>query len=180
MLPTSEMAVAFGITARRVQQLTKEGILEAAEGERTRRYDVVPTVQKYIRYLKEKETQLSEEDENAERRKLKAEAKFKESKAEMAALQLKELRGQMHRSEDVEMMTSDLVLAVRGMLLAFPGRLAIDLSAISNPSEISHRLRAEICALLDRLSEYQYSPEKYAQRVRERQGWEVTEDDAGG
>ncbi len=34
--------------------------------------------------------------------KLRAEADMKRSKADMAAMQLKELEGKMHRSEDVE------------------------------------------------------------------------------
>ncbi|MBQ2361997.1 MAG: hypothetical protein II287_00115, partial [Bacteroidaceae bacterium] len=38
----------------------------------------------------------------------------------------KELEGKMHRSEDVEAVMTDLVYTIRSMLMALPGRLAVD------------------------------------------------------
>ena len=61
----------------------------------------------------------------------------------MAALQLKELEGTMHRSEDVEAVMTDLVYNIRSMLIALPGRLAVDVVAAQTAAEASEIIRAE-------------------------------------
>ena len=44
------IAKLFGVTDRRIQQLAKEGIIPAAQ-KRPYMFDLLPTVQSYIRYL---------------------------------------------------------------------------------------------------------------------------------
>ena len=91
-------------------------------------------------------------------------------------------KGEKHRSEDVEAMTTDLVFTIRSMMLALPGRLAIDLAKITKPAEISERIKQEIHAILLELSNYQYDADAYKKRVRDRQGWGdllKDEDDTG-
>ena len=91
------------MTPRRVQQLTKDGVIAAVKEGNANRYDLLPTIQRYIRYLTAKANgrEPSKKDSEIEGRRLEAEADLKRSKADMAALQLKELEGTMHRSEDV-------------------------------------------------------------------------------
>ena len=49
------IANLFGVTVRRVQQITQEGIIETVEVPGVgRRYDLVPTIQSYIKYLSDK------------------------------------------------------------------------------------------------------------------------------
>lgn len=48
------IANLFGVSVRRVQQLTQEGIISTTEVKRGRRYELTPTVQKYIKYLSDK------------------------------------------------------------------------------------------------------------------------------
>ena len=86
-------------------------------------------------------------------------------------MELQELKGEMHRSEDVEAMTTDLVFTIRGMMLALPGRLAIDLATIDKPAEISERIKQEVHSILLELSSYTYDADAYKKRVRDRQGW---------
>lgn len=107
--------------------------------------------------------------EDAER-KLKAEADYKEAQAEMAEIKLKEIRGQMHRSEDVEAAMNDIVYAFRAGVLAMPGRLAMDVSKVTDPNEASKMIEAECFKILDDLSNYQYDPDYYKKRVTEREG----------
>ena len=47
----------------------------------------------------------------------------------------------MHRSEDVAAMTEDLVYAIRGALMALPGRLAVDVCDVKTPAEVSEVIR---------------------------------------
>lgn len=173
MVEAKVVAKLFGLSVRRIQQLTQDGVLQTEQVGRQRRYDLLQSVRRYIIYLQEKvnSKSVSKDDTENESRKIKAEADLKTVKAEIAEMERDELRGKMHRSDDVEAMTTDLVFAIRGMLLALPGRLAIDLAPISNPAEISERVRQEVNAILLELSNYQYDPEAYKKRVRDRLSW---------
>lgn len=168
---TSELACVLGITARYVRQLTEDGQLEKI---RQGRYALCASVQKYIR---SKET-VAEDDAKLETAKLAAELSLKTSKAQIAKLEADELRGRMHRSEDVAAMTEDLIYTVRGALLALPGRLAVDVSATGTPAEAAEVIRREVALLMRELAQYRYDPRKYAERVRKRMDWDE-EIDAG-
>ena len=170
---TEIMAKLFELDPRRVQQLAKEGVLPAAS-QRPYKFDLLPTVKAYIRYLRDrangKEAKTAD-TVKAEADKLRAEADLKQSKAKIAELQLKELEGKMHRSEDVEAMTNDLVYTARSMIMALPGRLAMDVVQAGSANEASALIRAECYKILDELAGYQYDPEAYRRRVRDREGW---------
>lgn len=170
---TEIMAKLFELDPRRVQQLAKEGILPAAS-QRPYKFDLLPTVKAYIRYLRDrangKEAKTAD-TVKAEADKLRAEADLKQSKAKIAELQLKELEGKMHRSEDVEAMTNDLVYTARSMIMALPGRLAMDVVQAGSANEASALIRTECYKILNELAGYQYDPEAYRRRVRDREGW---------
>jgi phage terminase Nu1 subunit (DNA packaging protein) len=170
---TEIMAKLFELDPRRVQQLAKEGVLPAAS-QRPYKFDLLPTVKAYIRYLRDrangKEAKTAD-TVKAEADKLRAEADLKQSKAKIAELQLKELEGKMHRSEDVEAMTNDLVYTARSMIMALPGRLAMDVVQAGSANEASALIRAECYKILNELAGYQYDPEVYRRRVRDREGW---------
>lgn len=48
------IARLFGKTARRIYQLTQDGVLPTELTPEGNRYDLLPTVQRYIQYLEEK------------------------------------------------------------------------------------------------------------------------------
>ena len=180
MVEAAMVAKLFNLTVRRIQQLTQDGVLTTELVDKKRRYDLLLTVQKYIAYLQEKVAKKGESkaDAEIESRKIKADADYRATKAELADMELTELRGEMHRSDDVEAMTTDLVFTIRGMMLALPGRLAIDLAKITKPAEISERIKQEVYAILLELSNYKYDAAAYKKRVRDRQGWsELLKDD---
>ena len=154
---TEIMAKLFELDPRRVQQLAKEGILPAAS-QRPYKFDLLPTVKAYIRYLRDRANGK--------------EAKTADTvKAKIAELQLKELEGKMHRSEDVEALTNDLVYTARSMIMALPGRLAMDVVQAGSANEASALIRTECYKILNELAGYQYDPEAYRRRVRDREGW---------
>lgn len=172
------IARLFGKTVRRIQQLTQDGILPTEQTPNGRRYDLLPTIQRYIKYLEDraenKQPQSMTEKLEA---KLDAEIKYKKAKADKARLELAELKGQMHRSSDIEKLTNELVFSVRSMLLALPGRVAMDLAAIDNPVKVSQYMARHVEALLDELAQHEYDPEVYKQMAREREGWNAKEND---
>ena len=132
LVDSKTIAALFDMTPRRVQQLTKDGVIAAVK---------------------------------------EGEADLKRSKADIAALQLSELEGTMHRSEDVEAVMTDLVYNIRSMLVALPGRLAVDVTGAATPAEASEIIRTEVYKILTELAGYKYDPEVYARRVRDREGW---------
>lgn len=168
----------FGFDSiRRVEQLTQDGVIEAvaiSQGKRSvQRYEFESTIKRYIKYLsdkaygrEQKKCSLGKEEE-----KLQAEIDFKRAKARMAELQLEELEGRMHSAEDVEAMTTDLCLAVRSALLSMPGQLSVDASEAQTAAEVSEIIKKAVNEILEELSRYEYSPDEYRRRVRERQGW---------
>ena len=134
---TAVVASLFNLSERRVQQLAKEGVIEGRKVDGVYQFDLLPTVRKYIAYLSDKANGRDQKNRKTEEEKLAAEADLKRAKADMAELQLKELRGQMHRSEDVEAITTDLVYTIRSMIIALPGRLAVDVAAVDTAPEAS-------------------------------------------
>lgn len=173
LVDSKTIAALFGVTTRRVQQLAQEGIIVATKQGNANRYDLLPTIQRYIKHLTEKANgrDAPKKDAETEGRRLEAEADLKRSKADMAALQLKELEGKMHRSEDVEAVMTDLVFTIRSAFMALPGRLAVDVVAAESAAEASEIIRAEVYRALEELAGYKYDPEEYARRVRDREGW---------
>ena len=165
------IAKIFGVSTRRVEQLKTEGVIRG-QGKPTK-YDLLPTIQAYIRYLSDKANgrEKKETDAQLETEKLTAEKRIKTAKAEMAELELKELKGELHRASDVEAITTDHVLYMRSMLMAMPGKLAVDLAAIQTASEAAERVKQEVYYILNNLATYRYDPDEYKRRVKERQGW---------
>lgn len=173
---TAVLANLFDITSQWVGELTKNGILRKHDTEVGPRYNVVEATRAYIKHLREKAAGRGDKDDDVvekETQKLAAEVRIKEAKAKYAELELQELQGQMHRSEDVEAMTADLIYTIRGSLLALPGRLAVDVSAVRTPAEAAEVIRKEIALLMQELSQYQYDPKKYEERVRKRLDWDT-------
>ena len=163
------LAAVLGVTARRVQQLAQDGIIAVAS---RGKYRLGEAVQAYIDFrVNDKPLSKAEND------KLNADVLIKKAKATIMALEAQELQGKMHRSEDVANLTEDLIYTIRGMLLALPGRLAIDAASLMNPSEVSALIRKEVYYVMEELSQYKYDPQKYEERVRNRRKWEPSDQD---
>lgn len=171
------IAKFFDRSVRRIQQLTQEGILPTVKGADGKRYyDLVMTIKRYIEYLQEQLEKKKNPLEEKEKIRLDAEISLKQAKATTAQLELDELKGEMHRSEDVQGFLEEFAAYIRSMLLSLPGLLAIDLSELDNPAEISDRIEDEVNRILTHLSEYTYDPSYFKKRVRERAGWRKDEE----
>ena len=76
---------------RRIEQLTLDGVIDAVlvkvDGHEVRRYDLAPTIQKYVKFLSDKAYGRSRSQKETE---------LKEQKLE-AEIALKESQGELHR-----------------------------------------------------------------------------------
>lgn len=167
VIGTTELATVLGLTVRRVQQLIQDGTIQTVS---RGKISITDAVQRYINYISG--DHVSEDDKKIEKARMTAEVTIKASKAKIAKLEADELEGKMHRSEDVLDITTDMIVAIRGMLSALPGRLAIDVKNARTVAEASTIIRNAVYGVMEEISHYQYDPEKYAERVRERQNWE--------
>ncbi len=164
----SELALVIGKSANRIYQMSTDGIIQTS---RRGHFLLCDSVQRYINFLSK--DAVSEADLKLENARRTAEAALKASKAQIAKMEVEELQGKRHRSEDVAAMTEDLIYTIRGALLALPGRLAVDTSTAKSPAEAAEIIRKEVYAVMQDLSEYRYDPKKYEERVRARRDWEI-------
>ena len=176
---TEDLANLFGLTGQWINQLTRDGVIKRRDTPAGKRYNVVESVRAYTQYLRDKAANRADKGvpEDKELEKFEAEIKIKKAKADIAELEAQELQGIMHRSEDVAAMAEDLIYTVRDSLLALPGRLAVDVAGVSTAAEAAEIIKREGYAVMKELSQYQYDPAKYAERVRERMDWEGDVDD---
>ena len=168
MVSSGELAKILHKSDRTIQILAKDDIITCNKIKNKNQYDLYVVVDQYIEHIANRDYVGTSSLEEA---KTQEEIRYKRAKADMMELELKELDGQMHSAEDVESMTTDLVLAVRSALLSLPGRLGVDVATLSSAAECSEVIKKEICDILEDLSKYEYDPEAYRNRVRERQGW---------
>lgn len=165
---TADICAITGKSNQWIGQLTSQGTLAKKKTSFGTLYEMVPTMSAYIDMIDSRLDEQSDDDKKIEKARRVEEVRFKKAKATMASLQADELQGKMHRSEDVCAMTEDLIFAIRGALLALPGRLAVDVVAAKDPAEASEIIRAEIYKVMEELSNYKYDSAKYEERVRER------------
>jgi len=167
----SDLACLLGFTARRIYQFAQDGMFSIEDG----KVNLPEAVQSYIGALRRQVEGKDEKAEEADKDKRIAEAKLKQANADIAELELKELQGKMHRSEDVETIMMDILFSVRSALKALPGRLAVDVAAAENAAEASKIIEREVHLVMSELSEYKYDPARFKELVRERRKWERKE-----
>ncbi len=172
---TADICAMTGKSNQWIGQLVSQGTLNKRSTPHGTMFDVSVAMRAYCDML-EARAKASEDKAAtaAEKEKQEAEVSIKKAKAIITVLEAKELQGKMHRSEDVAAMTEDLIYTIRGMLLALPGRLAVDVASASSPAEAAEIIRKEVYKVMEELSHYQYDAKKYEERVRERRSWDVT------
>lgn len=147
------IASLFGVSVRRVQQLTQEGIISTTKTKEGNRYELAPTIQKYIQYLSEKAYGKSKSEKEMELReqKLEAEIALKESQGEMHRLKTEIASGKYIDIEEVKMDYSRFFVVFKRFALSLPSRLTGRISGLIDPMEVravEKDLNEEIIRLL--------------------------------
>lgn len=170
---TADICAMTGKSNQWIGQLVSQGTLHKRSTPHGSLFDLTDTIRAYCEMLEARAgPEMSEQEQRRSEARSAADVTLKVAKAQIAKLEADELQGKMHRSEDVAAMTEDLIYTIRGSLMALPGRLAVDVAAATTPAEASEIIRQEVYAVMRELSHYQYDPQKYAERVRERKKWE--------
>lgn len=150
---TEVIAQLFGVTVRRVQQLTQEGIISTVSTPEGRRYDLAPTIQRYIKYLSDKAygKSRSEAEAKLKENKLKAEVALKESQSELHRLRTEIAAGRYVSVEEVKLDYSRFFISFKKFALSIPSKIAGRLAGFVDPVEVrqlENELQKEIAKLL--------------------------------
>ena len=150
----------LGLTERRVRQLRDEGVIEEV---RPGLYDLKNTVARYITYI----GGAGKQSLNNERMLLTAE------KRKAAEMDNDLRRGDLHRTEDIELGIKTILLNARGRLLALPAKLSPTLATMGGDrTAIFDEIKKAIDEVLEELSDCQIA---FAERDGEDGGEETEE-----
>ena len=173
---TADICAATGKTNQWIGQLTAQGVIHKTKTNHGSLYELFETTKAYCEMLEERAKKEDEDVLEIELKRKKSEARLKESKATIAELEAKEFQGKMHRSEDVQAMTADLLYFIRGGLIALAGRCANECAASSEPAEVQKIIEREVFAILQDISNYKYDRKRYDELVRQRMKRELDAD----
>ncbi|WP_110933823.1 hypothetical protein [Paenibacillus bouchesdurhonensis] len=142
---TGELAAIIGKSDRWVRQITGEGVLKQVN---RGKYILGEAVQDYIEHVsggREDDKKPRYIDEKTEHERIKK---------EKAALELAEMQGELHRSQDVEAVMNDMLGAFRQRIRAIPMRLAPELMGQNQLNVIKGRISAALDEALAELADY--------------------------
>lgn len=147
------IAQLFGVSVRRVQQLTQENIIQTVQTKQGRRYELAPTIQNYIKYLSDKAYGKSKSEAEAKLReqKLRAEVALKESQGELHRLRTEIAAGNYISVEEVKVDYSRFFISFKKFAMSLPSKLAGRLAGFVDPVEvrqIENELQKEVTKLL--------------------------------
>lgn len=148
------IAQLFGVTVRRIQQLTQEGVLPTTETTEGRRYDLVPTIQSYVKYLSDKAygKNRSEKELELREQKMKAEIALKESQGELHRLKTDIAAGKYIAVEEVTLDYQRFFVTFKKFAMALPARLTDMVKDNMEPLEarrIEKSIQQEVQKLLE-------------------------------
>lgn len=166
IVTSEELAKVLRISKRTVQSLAQQGIITCRKVGTKNEYDLYVVVNEYFAYLAKKAERFSAPDNEEE---LEAEIRLKRAKADMAELELEEIRGSLYAAEDVEKITNDLIWHIKSAVLSLPEMLAPELAGIDSAAEASEIIKKAVYDVLGKLADYKYDPEEYARRIEEEQ-----------
>lgn len=152
---SKEIAELFGVTVRRIQQLTQDGVISSVQvkGERGRRYEKDETVKTYIKYLSDKANGKATAKGEAElkEQKLKVEIALKESQRDLHVLRTDIAAGKYITVEEVKLDYSRFFVAFKKFALSLPNKIAWQVAGSVEPTElrrIENEMQQEVKRLL--------------------------------
>ncbi|WP_404427292.1 hypothetical protein LG296_01610 [Ureibacillus chungkukjangi] len=143
IVSSKEISLIFDVSESRIRQLAKENaVVRVGHG----KYDLPKSFKAYINYLESKREEVL--DKSIE------EAYWTRARREKTELQVQVMKGELHRSEDVERVMNSMLGNFRGKLLAFPPKMAAKVAGKSDLTEIRNLLKSGINEAMTELAEY--------------------------
>lgn len=144
--PIGVIAKLLDLSERRVQQLSREGVIPKAE---RGQYDLIGSVRGYVLYLRDQasKAQAGAPDYAAER------ARFIRARADLAEMDAEQKRRALIAADQIEAAWIAVLALLRTRLLALPDRLAPQAFDQSTVGDTRNLIRAAIREVLDDLAQ---------------------------
>ena len=136
------MAKIMDLSERRINQLVTEGVISK---ESDGNYNVMQVIVDYYKNKSGFESGINYDQEHALLEKVKRET---------AEIELAELKGEIHRADDIKAVLAGMIITCRNKLLTMPASIAVRLVGQKNPNVVIDILTKEIKIALNELSEY--------------------------
>lgn len=140
---TNELAEIFGITPRRVQELTKNEFMPQISRDC---YDLKEATRFYVAFIRDASGQSGVASYSEER------AGLTKARREHVELQNKKLSGNLVDSDEVEQSVMKLMFYLKDALFRLPSKLCGMLARMNKEGEIKAKILAEITKCLNELS----------------------------
>lgn len=146
--PVQTIAKLLLISERRVQQLTKEGVLPKSN---RGKYELAPTIQGYVRYLQERVAGNAAQSTNIEYHKEKA--RKTKAEADIAEMEAARMAGELVPVEEVKMTWSNLASEVCTRLRNVPTRVVSSVIGETDENRLKSVLLNEIDSALTAIAD---------------------------
>lgn len=159
---TKDLAQLFDLGERRVQQLTNE---DAFHRVGRGKYDLKQSIAKYMFYkINEAMATVSRvvDDDGEEIDNSIEQALWTRARREKTELEVAIIKGELHRSEDVRAITSDMLSAFRSRLMSLPSKVAPLVLPMDDLKEIEAVVKDNVHVALNEMKEY--DPAEYYAR----------------
>ena len=142
---TKAVAAWLDLTESRVRQLRKESIItEYQPG----LFNLKTVTHQYINYLRKNSPTEASVDYNTER------AKLVRAKRESQELELQMRKHELHETEEIEKVMTDMLIKFKARLMAIPAKQSPILSKKKDQTEIFKLLKAAIDEALEELADF--------------------------
>jgi len=152
LIDVDELAKFVGVTTRRITQLEDDGVIQSepkTNNKEKRQYKYAETIIAIVRHYREKaDSRRSGDSEDMEAAKLQNQLQ----KNEKDELLLQELKGDLHRTADIERVIGAALSRLRINLLATPMGVAPLLREKKNVNEIAEIINDRICRALNEIA----------------------------
>ena len=139
------------VSDRRVRQLAEENIIvRVSKG----RYRLMESISNYILALKVSMEAENNQSVDGELNLDKEKAIHERVKRHISELKLKTMQGELHKSEDVERVMTDMLVSIKSKLLSMPSKLAPMLVARNDIDFIKRTLNSEVLEVLNEIKDY--------------------------
>lgn len=148
---TSELSEILGIGDRRIQQLVKEGVISRLD---RGKFHLPSVIDEYVNW---RVSTTSQPTFTIDKERVDADlenALLLRAKRQKAEMELKIMRGELHRSIDIERVMNDMLSAFKAKCLAIPSKTAPKLISKTDLAVIQDIIKQEVYEALKELSEY--------------------------
>jgi hypothetical protein len=158
VITIGDLATLTVLSERQIRRLTNQGIFKRARNKKGQflqgRYVLGETIPHYIEHLRN--SLLDEPDEKLYQA---ARARRMEAEAERSELELKLLKGEVHRGEDVDFILTNMITAAKQQILGTANRITRQLIGLTNYEQIYNILYNEHEAICNTIAGY--SPKQF-------------------